>query len=127
MKHSLLGLLCMISLHTFGQEPMASGERSIITKDQVNTYKLSADRWLVRFESGVPESRKDQLLYNTGMVGEIEHLPSPEVSLIRVHSQNSEKHILSTLQDLRRSCMPHAGWYLATEPMNFPSIGFTYS
>ena len=27
-------------------------------KDQVNTYKLSADRWLVRFESGVLKAEK---------------------------------------------------------------------
>ena len=77
MKNALLSLLCMIGLLAFGQEPVQTGERSIITKDQINTYKLSADRWLVRFESGVSESRKDQLLYNTGIVGAIEHLPSP--------------------------------------------------
>jgi len=120
MKNALLSLLCMIGLLAFGQEPVQTPERSIITKDQINTYKLSADRWLVRFESGVSESRKDQLLYNTGIVGAIEHLPSPEVSLIRVQSQNSEKQILNTLQALPQVLYAARGMVFGDGTNEFP-------
>ncbi len=120
MKNALLSLLCMIGLLAFGQESVQTAERSIITKDQINTYKLSADRWLVRFESGVSESRKDQLLYNTGIVGAIEHLPSPEVSLIRVQSQNSEKQILNTLQALPQVLYAARGMVFGDGTNEFP-------
>ena len=120
MKNALLSLLCTISLLAFGQEPVQTGERSIITKDQINTYKLSADRWLVRFESGISENRKDQLLQTTGMVGAIEHLPSPEVSLIRVQSQNSEKQILNTLQALPQVLYAARGMVFGDGTNEFP-------
>lgn len=58
--------------------------RSVITKDQVNNYQLSDNEWVVRFDQGLSQAAKDQILDGIAYVQRVEHLRSPEVSLIKV-------------------------------------------
>lgn len=58
--------------------------RSVITKDQVNHYQLSDSEWIIRFDQGLSQAAKDQILDGISYVQRVEHLRSPEISLIKV-------------------------------------------
>ena len=102
-------LLFVNSAFAFSNEQVY---RSVITKDQINNYELSANRWLVRFDGDISETRKHQLLLSTGIVASVEHLPSPKVSLIKLQTNLSEAQITAAL--------------LALPELNYAARGLIY-
>lgn len=103
LKRTILSSLILLIALFSGPNTLASGvssERSVVTKDQVNQYELSDNEWIVRFQDGLSEARKGQLLMATGLVQSVTHLPSPDVSIVIVNRGIAESQIQSALESI---------------------------